>query len=115
MKSSAWPALGWKNDAVIDSTLAAELFKSPLATTVRQLETFKSCPYQHFVKWGLGLRTRPERRIHSSDLSAVYRDVLARLVGDLVKAKSGWETIDDSQMANIIEQHTRQLVTGVAL
>jgi ATP-dependent helicase/nuclease subunit B len=83
VRRRAWPALSYANKAEIMRNLARKLFPIPLAVEVRQLETYAACPFQHFVRYGLGLKPRKTAAVNGGDLWRVCHDVLRRLGRDV--------------------------------
>ena len=79
-----WPALAYDNQPVLPAELAGQLFRSPLRASVSRLEAFASCPFQHFARYGLALKTRPEQEVTSLDLGSIYHLILDRLIARLV-------------------------------
>src|SRR5690606_36090914 len=80
MRSLAWKALQYTNEAVVDPALAKQLFPSPLTVTARQLERFATCPFAHYVEYGLGIEMPEEEDPTSLDLGTIYHQTLERLV-----------------------------------
>ena len=68
----AWRALSYANPASLSPEVAKELFPSPLRATVAQLETFATCPFQHFARFTLGLRARDRQEVTGQDLGRIY-------------------------------------------
>ncbi len=84
-RRSAWKALSYRNEAKIDAKRAGELFPSPLRADAYQLESFRMCPYQHFARYGLKLSERKTREFGRGDLTRVFREILQRLVRELIE------------------------------
>jgi ATP-dependent helicase/nuclease subunit B len=105
----AWKALSYRNEARLDPASAEALFPSPLNTTAYRLESFRQCPYQHFARYGLGLRQREERQVSHHDLSRVFHEVLQRLVAELLQARKSWIDIDESDAKSRLSRLTAQL------
>lgn len=80
LRRLAWPALSYGNVAKLDDGVAQSLFRSPLKATIRQLETFAACPFQHFARHGLELRSRADQDVTPADLGQLYHRMLERLV-----------------------------------
>lgn len=51
----------------LSSNVARKLYKQPFVTSVSQLETFASCPFSHFLKYGLRLRPMQEYTLEITD------------------------------------------------
>jgi ATP-dependent helicase/nuclease subunit B len=81
LRESAWPALGYFNDAALLPGVRESLFHPPLSVDVAQLETFVACPFRHFARYGLRLRPREGEGVGAQDLGRVYHLLLEKLVG----------------------------------
>jgi len=104
-----WKALLYRNEARLDPQRAAAMFASPLRFGIAQLESFRSCPFQHFAGYGLRLAGREQRLVSGIDLSQIYHGVLAQLVGELVQSKREWIDLDDRQTKARLAELTAQL------
>ena len=80
LRKLAWPALSYSNVAKLNDDIARSLFRSPFKATVRQLEIFAACPFQHFARHGLELRPRADQDVTPADLGQLYHRVLETLV-----------------------------------
>jgi len=97
LRHQAWPALSYKNDAVLSPAVAGELFPSPLQATVSRIETFAACPFKHFAQYGLQLKSREVRDFSFADAGMAYHRILDEIVTDLLKTKSHWKDLTDDQ------------------
>ena len=52
----SWKALSYANEARLSAEMRKSLFPSPLTVSASQLETFRRCPFSHFLRYGLRLR-----------------------------------------------------------
>lgn len=80
LRGLAWPALTYSNVAKLHDGVTYSLFRSPLKATIRQLETFAACSFQHFARHGLELRARADQDVTPADLGQLYHRVLETLV-----------------------------------
>jgi ATP-dependent helicase/nuclease subunit B len=108
-RRSAWKALSYRNEAKIDVKRAAELFPSPLRADAYQLESFRMCPYQHFARYGLKLSERKTREFGRGDLSRVFREILQRLVRELIDSQKSWNDLDAASLERLTGQIREQL------
>ncbi|HEX3357032.1 MAG TPA: PD-(D/E)XK nuclease family protein, partial [Tepidisphaeraceae bacterium] len=90
MRFRAWRALSYENLAELSDGVKARLFASPLNGSVSRIETFATCPFKHFARYGLGLSEREDAEVTSLDLGNVYHGILEQLVGDMVRANKNW-------------------------
>lgn len=80
MRYRAWRALSYRNDAELSPDVAAGLYPNPLQASVSRIETFATCPFRHFARYGLKLTEREEEDVTALDLGNVYHKVLEGLV-----------------------------------
>jgi ATP-dependent helicase/nuclease subunit B len=104
-----WKALSYNNDATLDPQRAAGLFPAPLKATMRQIESFRMCPYQHFARYGLRLASREHRQVTGADLSRIYHEVLERLARDLIESKGAWPNLESDDARHRLSELTAQL------
>ncbi|MDR1620450.1 MAG: PD-(D/E)XK nuclease family protein [Clostridiales bacterium] len=64
-------------------TLATRLYGKRLFTSVSRLQTFRSCPFRHFVQYGLNVKQRPEFREKRLDIGSFSHMALERFVSAL--------------------------------
>ena len=65
-------------DSKIGESAARELFGDELRVSVTRLENYNACPFEHFIRYGLGVE---ERQIHSfkaSDIGTLVHDMLEK-------------------------------------
>ena len=89
----AWRALSYSNEAELSPEVASRLFRPPLEATARQLETFATCPFQHFLRYGLKLQERDAQTVTAVDLSRVYHQVLDIVVSDVLESRRDWQDL----------------------
>ncbi len=71
--------------------IAKSLYGTVLYGSVSRLEQFATCPYAHFLKYGLGLREPREYVLESADLGTIFHDVLYGFSTDLKKDGYTWQ------------------------
>lgn len=80
LASDAWRALTDRNAEKLSPTVANELLRSPLRTSVSQIETFASCPFQYFARYTLALEPMPDEEVTPLDLGNVFHGAMERIV-----------------------------------
>ena len=90
MRFRAWRALKYDNRAELSSEVAAQLFSSPLRASVSRIETFATCPFKHFARYGLRLEQRDDADVTALDLGNVYHGILENLVREMVLSHQTW-------------------------
>jgi ATP-dependent helicase/nuclease subunit B len=107
--SRAANALGYKNEASLDSSVVGELFDKQLSSSASRLSTFAECPYRHFSRYTLGLSKREEFKLEPPDLGEFYHRVLDRFLKRAVADKIDFETIADEALIKILDEETERL------
>lgn len=76
---------------LLDAETARALYGSVLYGSISRLEQYASCPYGHFLKYGLGLSEPQEYVLESADLGNIFHDVLASFGKDLERDGYSWK------------------------
>lgn len=70
--------------------VARALYGVLLENSVSRLETYASCAYRHFLKYGLSLQEREEFGFESVDMGNVYHSVLEQFADRLAASPYTW-------------------------
>jgi ATP-dependent helicase/nuclease subunit B len=105
MREIAWRAIGYVNDAKLSGDLAHKLFGAPLEATARQLETFATCPFKHYVRYGLGIAGNAPTGVSAMDLSHVYHEVLDIIVAEVLEKRADWRELDKVVSQQLIREY----------
>jgi ATP-dependent helicase/nuclease subunit B len=109
----AWPALCYANTARLSPELAALLFPSPLVASASQLESFASCPFQHFVSYGLRLSQRGDGSITPIEISRVYHDTLRDLLAQLMADKTSLAALPPERLNQLVQNISQSVAEQV--
>jgi ATP-dependent helicase/nuclease subunit B len=109
MRCRAWKGLSYTNEAALSSNVARKLFAAPLRASVSRLETFASCPFKHFVRYGLNLEQREDDDVTVLDLGNVYHAVLERIVKQMLETRSDWASQPPEQAQKLIADYATQI------
>ena len=90
MRFRAWKALSYANAADLSPEVSRLLFPNPLHASVTRIETFATCPFKHYARFGLRLEERAEQDVTAMDLGNVYHQVLERIVGEMIGSHRDW-------------------------
>lgn len=77
-----------KND--LSRIVARTIYGTVLENSVSRLETFASCAYSHFLKYGLSLKERKEFGFENVDMGNVFHDCLQRFSDGLKDNSYTW-------------------------
>ena len=106
----AWRALSYDNTAALSPDIAAQLFATPLRTTVTEIETFAQCPFKHYLRFGLQLQSRDDdQNVSALDLGRVFHHVLEKIVSDLLKQRKTWADLSDKQKQKLVSIAVEQI------
>ncbi|MCC7350833.1 MAG: PD-(D/E)XK nuclease family protein [Phycisphaerales bacterium] len=102
MRYRAWKALSYHNEATLPAEWSARLFGLPLETSAGKLESFASCPFQHFARYGLSLRQRGDDQLTLGDQGWAYHQILGRFIAQMLKNNVDWQTMTPAQREKAI-------------
>lgn len=99
-----------------DGTLLREIarlvYGEILENSVSRLETYASCAYRHFLKYGLSLKEREEFSFEAVDLGNVYHGVLERFSKCLEQENKTWFDFEEefarSKVREAMEQVSKE-------
>ena len=80
-----------------------------LLSSVSRLETFGSCPYKYFLKYGLKLREPSDFTIRRVDKGNVYHEVLQKFCEGLRNDKLSWKNLTNVEAAERIHKLTAEV------
>ncbi|NJD02171.1 MAG: helicase-exonuclease AddAB subunit AddB, partial [Ruminiclostridium sp.] len=101
--------LGYSNQpAQLNRANAFSLYGSPINTSISRLETFASCPFSYYVRYGLKAEERRIFRLDPVDVGTFMHNVLDEF-SRLIAAKSmSWRTLEKEwcreQVSSIIDR-----------
>jgi ATP-dependent helicase/nuclease subunit B len=70
---------------------------------------FATCPFKHFVHYGLGLRERVEEEHLEIDLDRAFHATLSELVAEMLRKRIDWSNLSNETAAEMVEKYTRQV------
>ncbi len=97
-------ALGYENKAALDRKVVERLFEKELRASATRLATFAACPYQHFARYGLELRTRRQFKLEPLDLGNFYHAVLDALHKRLTADGQNFATVADDRLSELLRE-----------
>ncbi|MDP2891745.1 MAG: PD-(D/E)XK nuclease family protein [Bacillota bacterium] len=91
---------------------AAELYGKTGKLSVSRMESYGSCPFKHFVKYGLRPSERKEYGIKPVDIGAYLHKAMEEFVNAVCGKEIAWEALDEPVIANMIGEITGKLNSG---
>src|SRR5205085_3247661 len=101
----AWKALSYRNDSILSKD-NGRLFSAPLRASVSQMEMFATCPFKHFVHYGLGLHHRVEEDHLELDLDRAFHATLSELVAEMLRTRIDWSKLSIEAAAKMVDKYT---------
>lgn len=101
-----------KKTPTITSELAQKLYGHLTDIKATRLEEYASCAYKQFVNRALNLSLREKYQIESFDLGNIYHEAIRIIFNDISASKLDWMSIDESDIANIIDNGIEQAIEG---
>lgn len=83
--------------------LAQKLYGDALRASVTRLEKYNSCPYSHFLKYGLKLTEAEEYGFRVNDMGTVFHDVLQDYSMRLTESDFSWFDISKEKSDELLE------------
>ena len=84
--------------------LAGRLYGRSLYGSASRLEAFNSCPFRHFIQYGLKAGERKERKQKNTELGSFYHEVLDAYVKYVSDSGLDWRDIDDEKTFAILHE-----------
>ncbi len=89
------------------SPQSAEKLYAPnkkLRGSVTNVESFNSCPFQYFAKYGLKLNERREYKVKPPDIGTILHSVMSQFGERLKKENRRWSSVDDTELEKIVTE-----------
>lgn len=83
--------------------LASALYGDSIRMSASRLEQFASCPFRHFMRYGLAAADRKEYTERAADMGTFYHAVLAAFVQRVTGGEPGWNALSDADCDAILD------------
>lgn len=80
------------------------LYSAPIRASISRLETYSSCPFAHFVRYGLRPRERRMYTVEAPDLGVVFHRTIEEFTNKLAEDKADWRTMDENRINEILDE-----------
>lgn len=88
----------------IEEKYSKKLYNLPLRTSVSRIEKFNSCPFMHFMTYGLYPRERKRCVIEYPDIGNILHTTLEEYGKRLKIENRRWEDIDERELNELTEE-----------
>jgi len=89
--------------AQINREKALSLYQTPLKTNVSRLENYASCPFSHFIKYGLKPSERKEYEVTMPDVGNLFHTAVDTYSMEITKLNKDWQSVSREEMEGIID------------
>lgn len=104
-------SLNYKNIPYsLPQELALRLYRKDLHLSVSQLETFYKDPYNHFLKYGLGLKERKEFELTPAESGSFYHEVLDYVVTKAIEMEKDFADLPEEELKQLTNDIVNQLL-----
>ncbi|WP_301107843.1 helicase-exonuclease AddAB subunit AddB [Sporosarcina sp.] len=97
IQSIAQPALKRQKTEMLDPHLTAGLYGTSFTTSVSRIESYYSCPFQHFTTYGLGLQDRTEFQLEAPDIGDLFHAALKWVSDEVMRQGLSWAELTREQ------------------
>ena len=88
----------------IDKKTTEELYGELDRVSVSRLERFVTCPYQHFLTYGLKIRVREEYGFEAVDFGVIAHEAMEQFSKKAKEMGGSWEKMDEETKLQLIEE-----------
>ncbi|UCE62190.1 MAG: PD-(D/E)XK nuclease family protein [Phycisphaerales bacterium] len=107
----ALSSLDEKDRAKLSARSVKRLIPTVLHTSVSQLETYATCPFQHFARYALRLREREEADLAPIDVGKVHHAILEDFVRGLSDQSRNFARLSDGELLGSLQQSCARIAT----
>lgn len=109
-KASALESLFYKNEPQrLSKNVTERLFGTELEVSISRIESFNRCPYQHFLRYGLGLKERDVYAIEMSHIGDFYHQCIEEMFRRLEVSNLGWAELSKKEAARFVDEAIEQV------
>lgn len=91
------PALKRQKTEPLDTALTAGLYGETITTSVSRLESYFSCPFQHFTTYGLNLQDRFEYELEAPAIGDLFHAALKWVSDEVMRQGLSWAELTKEQ------------------
>ena len=101
-----------KRDASLSKKTAEALYGDDLYASVSRLETYMSCPYSHYLSYGLKVKERQRYTTDKSDLGNIFHEGLRILNETLKNDEKNISDLSEDDVIKLSEETLQEAVDG---
>ena len=92
----------------LSKDIIKKLYGDILKTSVSRMEMYAGCAYEHFLKYGMGLREGEEFSFERRDLGSVFHGVIDLFTKKLKENNLTWRTFTEEEGKKLIEETVKE-------
>lgn len=89
---------------------AKRIYTYPIHSSVSRLEGFVSCPFAHFIKYGLRPKERQEYKVEAPDIGELFHDAMAKFTDRLKEKDLNWRDVDRELSGEVMDGVIEEIV-----
>ena len=90
-----------RRKAVLSPEAVKAVYGDELHAYVTRFEKFASCPYAHFLRYGIRVDVRKEYKPNMADSGNVFHNSFEKLLGKMNDDNKTWKTITDADLKKL--------------
>ena len=91
------------NPEKLSNNLVEKLYGDNLKTSVSKLETYKSCPFSFYLKYGLGLKEKKDFKIEFIDTGSFMHEIIDEFFSTLIEKNISPKEIENEELQKIVD------------
>lgn len=96
----------------INTELARQLYNYPLKGSVTRLEKYITCPFAHFVHYGLSPRERKEFSVEAPDIGELFHNSLLDLALQVEQHPGKWQDLERDECDSMMDKIMDDMLTA---
>lgn len=88
----------------LNKSSSQNLYGTTLKSSVSQMETFASCPFMYYLKYGLNVKERKIYKLETPDIGTFMHDILDQFAKHLEKNHLSWRELEKEEIDTISNQ-----------
>lgn len=107
-------SLFYKNKAKsLSHELSKNLYGADIKASVSRMELFQSCPFSHFISYGLKLEERQIFRLEAPDIGQLFHAAL-KMMSDIIREnKLNWASLSKKECEQLAYQVVERLAPNI--
>lgn len=103
------PSIKGNRTERLTSELTAGLYGESFVTSVSRIESYYSCPFQHFANFGLKLDERSEYTLEAPDIGDLFHAALKWVSDEVKRIGKSWDELTKEECWAIARQAVEEL------